>query len=111
MDEIHALKYIFRTQFDEVAGTVTFNNKTYKYSNLEEETFFGHILRSEENSETVKEIKPQIDAQVTDVEKITEEQFKEWKNKRKLKEVDERMTGKMIWMEQKRRGENTADIQ
>ena len=59
----------------------------------------------------MKEIKPQIDAQVTDVEKITEEQFKEWKNKRKLKEVDERMTGKMIWMEQKRRGENTADIQ
>jgi hypothetical protein len=115
MDEIEALKYIFKQQFNEETKAVIFNSKTYSYTDYvrdsqHSKTFFSYILQNEETVESSVNVKPQIDAQVVEVEKITEEQFKEWKLRRKSEVVDDKMTGKAIWLEQKRRGENNLEL-
>lgn len=116
MDEIQALKFIFRGEFNEETKTVTFNTRKYNYLEFLEnkqgkDTFFSFILEKEEGASEVKaETKPQIDAYVAEVERITEEQFNEWKKNREVKLQNVKPTGKMIWLEQKKRGENHPEL-
>lgn len=110
MDEVSVLKYIFRGEFREDTGIVTFNNRKYNYNEFLENsaiegTFFSFIYRKEEEvTEHKTEYTPQIDANMIDVQKITEEQFYEWKKSQVIKEGNGKVTGKMIWMEKKREG-------
>ena len=114
MDESSALKFIFRDSFNEKTGIVHFNNKIHSYSEFlqqkkENNTFFGFILqREEEIIENRQEIRPEIDVNMAETTKITEEQFLEWKKNRRIFKKQTKVTGREIWLEQKRRGVSEA---
>lgn len=117
MDEISALKLIFRGEFQEESGIVLFNNSRYDYSAYrlnkteKQSSFFSLIAREEERiTEHKSGTGPQFDALTVDYQKISDEQFAQWRAGRGSRAIEGPPNGKTIWLEQNsRQGTAEAD--
>lgn len=109
MNEENALMLIFKNGYDKYNKTVTFNAKTYSYADYTEAAkdqvytnFYAYIFRNAETAKkTEEESRAVFDTGTVEVEKITEEQFLNWKESRKRKVEKKAQTGKEIWKTRK----------
>lgn len=106
MDEISALRYIFKGSMRERDRiTISFNNNTYEITPevVEAESYrnvYNYILNKEMSCSPPKpERTPEVQSNYVDIPRITEEQFMDWaKSSRKLREKrDSGQSGKSIW--------------
>lgn len=113
MDEESALKLIFRNNYDPDSGTVTFNARTYLYSDYEHEKkhacFYAYILQNSE-ALVATERTEEIDADTVEVKKITEEQFVAWQKQREKPKTRDSLTGREIWCKRKAEGRIEDDV-
>ena len=113
MDELSALKLIFRQQLtqqeDKICirghvGQYEIDGRTMKIRDPAREyaDVYDYIL-NDVSDITVSERTAEVDAVVCEVEKITEEQFCRWKSSRAVDAASESegLTGKEIWMQKK----------
>lgn len=98
MDQISALKFIFRESFDENTGILFYNNQKFHFKN--EEDFFLTVLNGIDFKSNENASKPmnEFETNVEDVKKITEEQFYEWKKTKKVERASKKETGRELWL-------------
>lgn len=99
-EESMALKYIFKNDYDEASKTVMLNGREYSYRDVpDSEDLYTYIYKCEiAKPGNVPEKPKEIDAEVAEIQKITEEQFLEWKNSRICADTTHKaLTGRDIW--------------
>lgn len=108
MDEISAIKYIFKNVEEDTDNGIvkieyngrifTINCDSKKLTNYK--NIYDYVLREEARVVEINNEKgAEIEADFTEVIKITDEQFFEWLDThRKYKSKDEQNSGKSIWM-------------
>lgn len=108
MDESSALKHIFKNEYNEATGTVLFSGTKYTREEAEGD-LYSFILKNILSQPVKQEERTrEIDAEMVEVYKITEEQFLEWKKKRSVSEKSGSLTGKEMW--ESRRMEEPSEI-
>ncbi|ELA42528.1 uncharacterized protein VICG_00280 [Vittaforma corneae ATCC 50505] len=103
-EESVALKYIFKSNYDERSNIVTFNGREYSYNDIfDDGDLYIYIYKCEMTKpRIIQEETREIDAEMDEIQKITEEQFLEWKKFRKYENKTQRsLTGKDIWESKK----------
>lgn len=105
MDEVSALRYIFKESMEEGGKIkITFNNSVYEttpevaraegYRDV-----YNYILSKEASCSPPKtECTPEVESSHVDIERITEEQFSDWvKSNKRPRERSLGLSGRSMW--------------
>lgn len=112
MDELAALKLIFRQHLIQTGDLITINNQTSIYS-VSQSTMeivnpthkyidvYDYILNDDGIRPSAGTKTAEIEATVCEVDKITEEQFYSWKDSQVSENGEDRLgpSGREIWLE------------